>query len=1640
MERTIKIRIFKGSFYGTWTRAEGDFCYIVRVWDGETLLAEKRFEAAETAEQEEFLYTPEEIVEGKEYQFGLEVIAEQIRVNFKVPEIIERLKRLKENILAHATAEGSYVLNLEVMEEDALTALFKEHIGSEELIIQKPNEPEIQEEEQKLYVQGENVQVQFWVDECQALQMTVMYLSTELELFKDTRLEEALTIENPKLCLASCIFDWKENTAFVRGWNYFGELTFLVELNGTEEENAQKQCICFAGALEKIEDGVRFFGKNIAELDTFTILGMDGSSYTLEKPVLLVKVEKNEADVWLEGEITRNNEKHVMRVSLPANEAVDAAYQNPKQLFPTMERALSYVEGENSRFVLPLDFRSIPDVEVKTAGIVWMSPEYNQEMYYLQIGANGTAVTLLPGKLELTDWNLMGRRIEYLFDEKKYASYVAGLNGTFLIADEKKVELDAAIAENADWEVSLKCQEGSWFAALAKLMGTPETEFSERLSFLWKGAELFSLERVYLRYAAAEQKIAKASFSMYMDEPWEIISSVLSLEQLGVVVELTQDEQWNYNIVVDGAVKIGNGDKASTLFVSIPVQKGMSSFTISTAEKGIALPSFEDMLKLVGIGEGEKWIPADFWNLDDIRISKFNITVGLVPQNTVQSFAFGVTTEKTYTVSIGSMEFTVEKLEILLDYEAEKELCFTGNGQFSLFGLEADVQIISQGAEKLALRATLSEEQTKELSFVQLADSFVDTETGKYENLSVPEHFEATQFEKAAVYIEKVRELYLMYGKIRALGQAAFVSVKQETERGYLLAVSLDENFSFAGISSALAVLDSYFKIQNAGFLLSSLPKYNLSEIRAEITDLSKEVFDKLPMWNEELHTGTFLYGTIAFCAPVFSNLFRLGNAEGELVLEAYAYLPKEEGTTEISARINEFLLLKIFKFQDISVCYRIREEKQFDLNGTLTIEIGEQVFSFTGAMQVGEKESHFSVETAQGMKEPLGIPGLELKNMMLQMDVVFPKEETEETTYTTLIGGEVKIGVADFKGQLLLQEGTVKVCSVALEQPLDVDDLFAAIFTSKVWPTGLLKLTVEEGVLYKAGEACTIGAKEYQEGLHLQSKLTLYGFSFGIEGKIVDDTFEITGTAQNAISLGILKITGVKGALGPGIKFQSNAKEKTLGISGGIELFGERLADVKMLGYDMKQKCFKGSIEYSGDVELFKGTKISFTWEEEKGVHIEEFPMQFIDEALDYAKLLETASKSSASECGELAGLAFDKVVKTKFEIEPSFGEVTEAGITIEFQPKYQVFVVKEKILEASMKKLCVKVSKPEEIGFEALAKLIVDTILKNAVSIAEQIVADGDKLIQLITLIGAVEGGKKAFESLVCWGAKEIVNGTIETSKVKHFSDMAWENASGGSLGGAAGAAAGAGAASAGAESWFDGAILFFAGLFSGFIISGGGSGDKESAKEHEAEAEKRKKEAEEAERSAREAVRSMLAIKELRVEEKKAGSLSVSWSEIDAEEMELTYHIVVEENGVKSPECVQKDVQKEITIQEGVETEVKISVYAVFIYPEEGGDYTYTGETAQVTYTAGKPLELLADKLPDAKAGDNYQFTLQAQGGTKPYQYKAHGLPEGLSLQDDTISGIPRFGGGEVLVDITVTDALQRTITQSYWMNVK
>lgn len=127
-------------------------------------------------------------------------------------------------------------------------------------------------------------------------------------------------------------------------------------------------------------------------------------------------------------------------------------------------------------------------------------------------------------------------------------------------------------------------------------------------------------------------------------------------------------------------------------------------------------------------------------------------------------------------------------------------------------------------------------------------------------------------------------------------------------------------------------------------------------------------------------------------------------------------------------------------------------------------------------------------------------------------------------------------------------------------------------------------------------------------------------------------------------------------------------------------------------------------------------------------------------------------------------------------------------------------------------------------------------------------------------------------------------------------------------------------------------------------------------------------------------------------------------------------------------------------------------------IAVTPAKAGTFTYRGylpawkgapaiATAAVKVTVKaappkpdepKPMTLTTTTLPGGTVGVGYSAKLTATGGVSPYTWKAGGLPAGLSVKGDTITGTPS-ASGKATVTLTVTDKDGRTATRAFELTV-
>jgi len=862
--------------------------------------------------------------------------------------------------------------------------------------------------------------------------------------------------------------------------------------------------------------------------------------------------------------------------------------------------------------------------------------------------------------------------------------------------------------------------------------------------------------------------------------------------------------------------------------------------------------------------------------------------------------------------------------------------------------------------EDTILIGKISKEKTFPYDITELSNK--DGNTLDWGHLPLPDTFSIPLLNSIDIALNFTKNQYIVAADFESLGQGVFASMKVTTLEEdiktdhweYFVAVALDHDFTFGALCSELSVIDDYFKIESAGALISSFEDKSCLSIIESIPKQYAIIPKEGLVPENPLKKGAFVYGSVRLDTTMFGNILKLGtDTDPGLKIYASAYFPEDAMETRFSGSVNGFSILYLLQFSDITLNYFPKKANEFTLEGNLAIAVGETIYAFAGSMHMNDVKGVFHVETVQSMENPLGVPGLCFEKIALDIDATFGNEIDIPTKIQAKMLGQVGFGPKDeqgkypinLEGDISIDDGELNVFAISLTEPLSVDSIFESIFGKDIWPKGLLDITFYTGILYYAIKDCEVYNVSYHAGFHLKSQIDVYGFSFLVKADFVEDKISVSGNALKMIDFVFAQLTDSNCTEGgPGVLVEVDDNDYKFGITGGLRLFGENFLSIPEMVYSIEKNKFYGKVCYIGAIEFLR-QPISFSWSEKDGIRIENWPMDWISTALDYTKIFEAASLISAGDCGTLIGMIFKEVITTECSLNPSFGGLNEKGnVPLTLTLSYKISACKQEITTVSLNPLTLEIEMPESIGFEALAAMIIDTVIHNVENVFQWIISDIPTLTKFLMVVGLTSYAEKAAASLICRGLKDSVKGFSEASST---ADIASASIAQGAGGVAAAGASAAASSSVGADAALAVTAGFFGVLAGIFSV---GSTEKERAEEIHKKATTTDEETQRVVEEAKEHVEELLTIENLSLEVEHR-TIHAKWKLISKDERDIQYRIkaVLVSSGATLLDAVSDKSNYDIpcsSMKPGLVDEVKVDVYAFINNVIESQKYHYEG----------------------------------------------------------------------------------------------
>ena len=692
----------------------------------------------------------------------------------------------------------------------------------------------------------------------------------------------------------------------------------------------------------------------------------------------------------------------------------------------------------------------------------------------------------------------------------------------------------------------------------------------------------------------------------------------------------------------------------------------------------------------------------------------------------------------------------------------------------------------------------------------------VRSESSTSWNDLVPDKTESSvrspHFKTASVYINFAEKILLFYGNVSGFGTGMLVvketsANKESPEYGFLFGLRLEGGFQFSFINNSLSVADDILSIEQANLSVISLKNETIDELRKDFSKLqdlkgsllAKSLDVDAPFADLDIASisklDVGLRGMAAFAkinfssgkSKLLSNVTEIQRGEKRSDVVLFAYLPENVPDTEFKAHIGE---IKLFggslSFNEITMVCKPLVNKAFSLSGKMSLFLSHdsEPLVFKGSLEITESRAEFSMSIDGGpemIHQPFGMFGISFKKPKLKLTWSFDEDQHKPVIPEYSVSGTINFfpskstreePSATLDGFILFQGGKPVVATISLDlnKPLSIDDVFVTLFKDE-WPKGYLDVKFKGGDIYYAKSSVEVEVhdgkkKTYNEGFHGETHIQIFEYSFGVEMTVDSKGMTVKGYTEFEIDLGFATLTqadeSTDKVMGPEIMISRYDGQMEFKMSAGIKLLQEKIGTWSV-GYETQESCFLGAVIYNGELLGITKPCIEFEWSKKGGFKIRRLPAIFnLGALIDFAKAFEELSKMIDSPCEQLVGMAFDKVIKTKCELDVKQVPVEEskkpdAWFALGLQGKLDIMVgsTDKPTLTVNFPWMVVAPDKPpKQFRLSDLKTFLIEQIESRSIELAKQVFSQPKQLTKFFAALGGIKLSRRILSGLICRG----------------------------------------------------------------------------------------------------------------------------------------------------------------------------------------------------------------------------------------------------------------------------------------------
>ncbi len=631
----------------------------------------------------------------------------------------------------------------------------------------------------------------------------------------------------------------------------------------------------------------------------------------------------------------------------------------------------------------------------------------------------------------------------------------------------------------------------------------------------------------------------------------------------------------------------------------------------------------------------------------------------------------------------------------------------------------------------------------------RLADGLAATSPAdRWSTLGFPPDFPGLGLTQAHLLLDLTRRTFLLYGTAAPFGTGALV-VQQAADGGWEAALGIDLSsggspWSLGQLSQGLAPASTFFDVEraSAALAISTVDGQALAPIVGTVPGLARALPDTV-------RRGANFFGALHFAGPVAGNVPRILGTDPGTAVTLFALIAARSDESLFEVRLDRYTLVGAVTFSDVRLRYRPRTSPALALRGTVAVPLDGRELAFTGDLQVLAASASFRLATAQSAAAPLGMTGITLTGLALEIDYAFPDAQT--STVSVVLSGGVAIGAAaNLAGLVYLLDGIPVIVEV-LVTSLSIDELFRQS-VGVPWPSGaLVPLELVSASIYSYRPVhpddrapITFRGRVYFPGFNVAARVVFLGRPATLTIAVAPGLgVTATGSLDAPVDWGFVVFSGGAQKTGPEAAL-ATYPQAALTLTAGFTLFDLYVGVVAFsLSRDAASGETVGSVSFTRDLPVFGTRTLTVSWSESGGFRFEGFPVD-----LDAEFVIPDITSKSAGCIGKQILQALP--VDTRYDFDTDFS-VSDGALVIGLQGYFALTTLTLDVLRIDLQRLTITVPVPtggeEPFRWADVPAWLARAIAENAYSLLVQVLADPASMAKLL----AIEGVKYAVSSLV-------------------------------------------------------------------------------------------------------------------------------------------------------------------------------------------------------------------------------------------------------------------------------------------------